>query len=206
MITLRFSSVVFPGTQGVDFDERILVFHLDQLPAKPWPKKIAGVPCYLTTDSNDPGPIIPLRFRSRSRVQVAKDLDLRNNETSMDLIFDFVRDFFAKTNISITEIQFWGHIVIIVLEDELSKDEILQAVPRSVAQCNCFYLFESMMGRPREPSARRIKQALLTQTDNSQYESLRSGVMAVRASMPRRDMRYSLHQVSLFGIDLAFSI
>lgn len=108
------------------FDERILDFHLDQLPAKPWPKKIAGVPCYLTTDPTDPGPTIPLRFRSHSRIEVADNLDLRDNETSTDFVFDLVCDFFAETNISITEIQFWGHIVIIVLEDELNKDEILQ--------------------------------------------------------------------------------
>jgi hypothetical protein len=36
------------------------------LPAKPWPKKIAGVPCYLTSDPDDQGPIIPILLQYSS--------------------------------------------------------------------------------------------------------------------------------------------
>ncbi|KAB8239614.1 uncharacterized protein BDW43DRAFT_8965 [Aspergillus alliaceus] len=175
---------VFPGTQRVDFDDRVLVFHLDQLPAKPWPKKIAGVPCYLTEDLNDQGPIIPIRHRSRSRIKVSENLDLRDNEAAVSLVFDLVRDFFARTDISITEIQFWGHIIIIILESKADKDEILRAVPRSVAQCNCFYLFESEMARPRKLSALRLKQPSPPEADDSSYDIIRPGVMLSSGKHP----------------------
>ena len=39
---------LFPTTQAVEFDDRILIFRVEVLPPKPWPKRIAGVPCYLT--------------------------------------------------------------------------------------------------------------------------------------------------------------
>lgn len=139
--------------------------------------KIAGVPCYLTADPNDSGPIVPIRRRSRSRIAVSDSLDLRDNEAAVGLLFDLVRDFFATTNISVTEIQSWGHIVIIVLENEADEDEILGAVPKSVAQCNCFYLFESEMARPVKPSALRLKQASWGQPDDSWYDTMRPGVM-----------------------------
>ncbi|KAJ5139195.1 uncharacterized protein N7515_004043 [Penicillium bovifimosum] len=175
---------VFPGTQRVDFDDRVLVYHFDQLPAKPWPKKIAGVPCFLTADPNDRGPIIPIRYRSRSKITVSENLDLRDNEAAVGLVFDLVRDFFAKTDISVTEIQSWGHIIIIVLENEDNKDETLGAVPRSVAQCNCFYLFESMMARPSKLSALRPKAASVTQIDDSRYDTMRPGVMLSSGKHP----------------------
>lgn len=175
---------ILPGTQRVDFDERVLVYHLAQLPEKPWPKKIAGIPCYFTADPNDQGPIIPIRYRSRSTIAVSPNLDLRDNEACIGLVFDLVRDFFLKTDISITEIQYWGRVIIIVLENEVEKDKILQAVPRSVARCKCFYLFESMMARPCKPSARRIKQASSTEIDNSWYDILRPGIMLSSGKHP----------------------
>jgi hypothetical protein len=150
---------VFPGTMRVEYDDRVLVYRFDQLPAKPWPKMIAGVPCYLTDGPRDEGPTIPIRYVPYSRIKISENLDLRDNEVAADLVFDLVRDFFAKTDITITEIQFWGHLIIIVLEDEANKSEILGAAPRSVAHCNCFYLFESMMGRPNKLSSLRHKSA-----------------------------------------------
>ncbi|KAE8389043.1 hypothetical protein BDV23DRAFT_194689 [Aspergillus alliaceus] len=134
---------VFPGTQRVDFNDRVLVFHLDRLPAKPWPKKFAGVPCYLTEDANDQGPIIPIRHRSHARIKVSENLDLRDNKAAVSLIFDLVHDFFAS------------HIIIIVLESEANKDEILRAAPRPVAQ-----------------------------SDDSSYEIIRPGVMLSSGKHP----------------------
>lgn len=175
---------MLPGTERVDYDRRVLVYLLNQLPPKPWPKKIAGLPCYLTTDPNDLGPTIPIRHQSCSRIRISADLDLRNNEAAVDLVFDLVRDFFLQSNISITEIQYWGHIVIIVLENEHENDKVLQVVPRSVAQCNCFYLFESMMARPGLLPVRRIEQTSFTVVDDSRYETLRPGVVLSSGKHP----------------------
>lgn len=176
---------VFPGTRKIDFDNRVLVYHLDNLPAKPWPKKIAGVPCYLTSDPDDQGPIIPIRRRGRSQITVSNHLDLRDNEAAVGLVFDLVRDFFARTDIPITEIQFWRHLIIIVLENDTGGVDILSSVPRSVAHCNCFYLFESDMARPRILSALRHKPASLDQVDDTQYDILRPGVMLSSGMHPQ---------------------
>ena len=174
----RYLLSVFPGAHRVDFDERVLVYYFTTLPPKPWPKQIAGVPCYLTDNEHDLGPSIPIRRPGRSRITLSEHLDLRDNEPAVGHVFNLVKDFFAHTSIPITEIQYWGHVVIIVLEAAGDADDILSKVPRSVAQCNCFYLFEEEMCRPRSLSAPRKKAASprAEQVDNSQYQILRPGV------------------------------
>lgn len=64
-------------------------------------------------------------------------MDLRDNEAAVDLIFDLSRDFFVNVRIPITEIQFWGHLVIIVLGRN-TGEEFLRAVPKSIARCQFF--------------------------------------------------------------------
>ncbi|KAB8239659.1 uncharacterized protein BDW43DRAFT_258821 [Aspergillus alliaceus] len=48
---------VFSETRRLVFNDRVLVYRSDQLPAKSWPKMIAGV--QPTDDLRDEGPIIP---------------------------------------------------------------------------------------------------------------------------------------------------
>ncbi|KAJ6026978.1 hypothetical protein N7460_011795 [Penicillium canescens] len=166
-----------PNVQRVEFDDRILVYLFTELPPRPWPKMIAGVPCYFTSDPNDRGPLLPIFRRSRSAITISPSIDLRDNEAAVGLIFDLTRDFFVNARISITEIQFWGHLVIIVLESNAGGDEVLRAVPRSIATCQCFYLFESEIGRPTTLLAKRIKEASLGTIDESHYDTLRPGII-----------------------------
>ena len=152
---------LFPTTQAVEFDDRVLIFRVQVLPPKPWPKRVAGVPCYLTNDANDKGPVVPCRYRSRSRIDISQDLNLRDSDVSLDVISDLLRAFFAKAQIPITEIQVWDHLVVIVLEQQIDQDEvlmdhILRSIPHSVARCTCLYLSEHHMDRPRALSAQRL--------------------------------------------------
>lgn len=87
----------------------------------------------LTTDSNDRGPAIPIERRSRSRTTVSDDFNFRNNEEAKDQLYELIREVFKKSRISITEIQYWETVVVIVLEYE--DENVLSAVPKSVAQC-----------------------------------------------------------------------
>lgn len=157
---------VFLWTLRLDFDGVILLYYLSELPPKPWPKKIAGVPCYLTASEDDKAPVDSIRCRRLcSSITVAEDLDLRDNESAADLIFDLVRDYFDSNNLPITEIQFWGQFIVFVLKDEAAGLD--HALPWSVAHCDCYYLLESEMARPRELSMLRPKQSafpLLSQT------------------------------------------
>ncbi|KAJ5801679.1 uncharacterized protein N7518_003747 [Penicillium psychrosexuale] len=69
--------------------------------------------CTLLLDPHDMGPMIPMRRYSRSRIDISPEINLKDNEP-MDLIFELTRDFFAKANIPITEVQSWGHLVIVL--------------------------------------------------------------------------------------------
>lgn len=202
---------IFPTTQVVECDDRVLIFRVQVLPPKPWPKRVAGVLCYLTDDPNDEGSVIPFRYRSRSRIHISQDLNLRDNDASLDPISDLLRRFFAKAQIPITEIQVWDHVVVIVLEQQIDQDEvlmdrILRSVPRSVARCTCLYLSEHHMDRPRALSAQWMSCQKNTSTlnarsnspevtgfppilhrmtpDDSQYATLRPGVMVSSVPNP----------------------
>lgn len=94
---------LFPTTLAVEFDDRVLIYCVQVLPTKPWPKRVAGVPCYLANDANDKGPVIPLCYRSRSRIDISQDLNLRDSDASLDVISDLLRGFFAKDQISTTK-------------------------------------------------------------------------------------------------------
>jgi hypothetical protein len=100
-------------------------------------------------------------------------MDLRDNEAAVDLIFDLSRDFFVNVRIPITEIQFWGRLVIIVLGSNTGGD-VLRAVPKSIARCQCFYRFESEIGRP---TTLLTKEADPRTIDETQYDSLRPGIL-----------------------------
>ncbi|EAW12244.1 uncharacterized protein ACLA_062070 [Aspergillus clavatus NRRL 1] len=126
-----------------------------------------------------------MRQRSRSRIALSNDLDLRGNEGAVDLVFELVREFFAKSQISITEIQFWGRVIVIVLENESNKEKDLAAVPRSIGQCNCFYLFESDMARPKSFSTAPLRQCFASQIDDSEYETIRPGVVVSSGTHPQ---------------------
>lgn len=170
-------SRLFPDTKAVWFDGYFLVFWLGTLPPKPWPVTIAGVQPYFTIDPNDDGPIPPIKCTSKSRLRVSAEINATNlSSARIDDAFKLVFDFFAKSEISITEVQYWDSFFIIVLENE---DTDLAEVPSAIGRCSCFYLFEKEMGRPRpdEFPARRIRDPTGDIVDNSQYDILRPGVM-----------------------------
>lgn len=173
---------LFPSTLRVDFDEWVLVFVLETLPPKPWPLKVANVPCYLTTDPTDNGPTVPLVHRSRSRITLGDGLYLRDAEHLVDQVFDILREFFDQSPIQATEIQYWRSVIIIVLVSV--EHAVLENVPKSVGGCPCFYLEESDMGRPAELPVLRGSQPDGNAFDTSEYEPLRPGVMVNSGEHP----------------------
>ena len=96
------------------------------------------IPCYLTDDPNDLGPMVPLRCFSRSRIHISPEINLRNNEPAVGLIFDLTRDYFAKANIPITEVQSWGHLVVIVLETEPEMSRFCGEFPSRLQDATAF--------------------------------------------------------------------
>ena len=165
---------LFPDTTGLSFDG-FLVIYFSKLPPTPWPRVIAGVPCYSTTDIYDQGPLgSVLGFPGRSKIHVATELDGQNLESNWEKLFVTAKNFFDLAQISITEIQYWSNFLAVVLEDD---NPDLAKLPRKIGHCNCFYHFEKDMRRPQHYPALRSLNPSDDQADSSQYQLLRPGVM-----------------------------
>lgn len=165
---------IFPQLDILSFDGHFLCFCVKALPPKPWPRTVAGVPAYLTTDRNDDGPIPPIKRTSQSLIKLAKDIDCRDDNTKIDQVFNILKAYFTQLRVSITQLQYWENFVVVVLEDR-STD--MTKVPRAAARCPCYYLFDDELGRPENLSAKRIKEPTGDVVDDSLYETLRPGVM-----------------------------
>ncbi|CAG7949342.1 unnamed protein product [Penicillium nalgiovense] len=152
---------LFPRTKRLLFDGYFLVFL--PLPPKPWPRTIAGVQPYFTTDPNDDGPMPSMKRMSKSRLFVDAEADVTHLPPSqVDEAFKLVFNFFTKTEISITQ-----------------RTRTFTTVPRSIGSCNCFYLFDKEVRRPTRDQlpARRLIEPTGDVVDNSKYDILRPGVM-----------------------------
>ncbi|KGO63607.1 hypothetical protein PITC_049890 [Penicillium italicum] len=181
---------LFTDTKSIRFDGYFLVFLLGSLPPKPWPLTIAGVQPYFTTDPNDDGPLPSTKRMGKSRIFVDAEINVTHLPTSqVDDAFKLVFDFFARTEISITQIQYWGNFFMIVLENE---DTDLTAVPRSIGCCNCFYLFDKEVRRPTQDQIppRRLTEPTVDIIDNSKYDILRPGVMLSSGTCSTTDSEY----------------
>ena len=163
-------SAIFPGTEAVTFERCFLVITVRELILipKPWPQTVAGVQLYLTTDHADHGPIASMMDRpGRSRIEVSPEVKGRDVEEHVEDLFTLVRTWFNDARIPITEVQYWDNFFVIVLED---KTIDMTQVPKRMARCACYYLFEEDMCRAKEFPALRtgVKESLNGEADNSQ--------------------------------------
>ena len=172
---------IFPSTVAISLDDTFLIFCVETLPPKPWPQTVAGMPPYFTTEQMDVGPICSTWRFSRSRIRFFAELDGGYLTEDVYAILDLAKAFFDQEGIAITELQYWDNCLVIILEH---KDADLAQIPRSIAQCPCFYLFEEEMSRPKNLHARGNKEPLPNEFDNSRYDVLRAGVMLSSAKSP----------------------
>ncbi|KAK2812177.1 hypothetical protein FQN50_001534 [Emmonsiellopsis sp. PD_5] len=170
----KYLYAIFPDVEVISFDKRFLRFYMKKLPSKPWPRTIAGVPAYLTSDKSNEGPVAPIKRTSSSRTRLFDDIDCRYDPTKRRQIFDLIKEYFGEVKIGISEIQYWSNFVVIVLD---SDDTDMTAVPRAVASCPCYYLFESEMGRRNDLPALATDESHGDIYDDSQYTVLRPGIM-----------------------------
>ena len=172
---------IFPDIRELSFD-RFLVLRLGELPPKPWPRVVAGVPCYLTK-AEDMGPLVRVMgLGGNIKIRVAPETDGRDLGQDWDKVFLIAKDFFNKAQISVTEIQYWGNFLVVILEDEQTD---LTKLARVIARCNCFYHFKKDFHRPQQYPALRFIEPSGYQADNSQYQVLRPGVMLGSERSPR---------------------
>ncbi|KAK2795006.1 hypothetical protein FQN52_006885 [Onygenales sp. PD_12] len=170
----KYLYAIFPDVEVISFDKRFLRFYMNKLPSKPWPRTIAGVPAYFTSDPTNEGPIAPIKRASSSRTRLSDDIDCRYDPTKRRQLFELIQKHFLKVKIGIYEIQYWSNFVVIVLD---SDDTDMTAVPRAVASCPCYYLFKSEMGRRRDAPVLATNESHGDIYDDSQYAVLRPGIM-----------------------------
>jgi hypothetical protein len=132
-----------------------------------------------TTDSNDNGPLSPFinRQSKQPKLHVYSERDANDLVPhEINEFLELVSSAFCKLDIAVTEVQYWKHFFVVVLEDDNTN---LKNVPCQFAQCLCFYLFEWEMHRPdiNSYSARRIQEPREAVNDDSSYEILRPGIM-----------------------------
>ena len=90
---------LFPKTKAVSFDHFFLIFCLEELPPKPWPRIVAGV---LTTDINDQGPLTSLSKRpAKSNIRLASRTEGGKCQGEFEEVFAITRGFFKKGEITI---------------------------------------------------------------------------------------------------------
>lgn len=176
---------MFPG-DGVGFDGWCLIYWLKVLPPKPWPKTIAGVPCYFTLDFNDHGPIPPMRPAHWRNPRIGQDID-GQDLSNWDPVFHIIRDYFKEIEILITEVQYWESFVVIILEN---RNADMTKLPCRVANIRCNYLYEDQMGRPEVPQARRLLEPMPGNPDESQYDILRPGLRLASSYDPSQPGAY----------------
>jgi hypothetical protein len=166
-------AAIFPGNVGIGTDGRFLIFEQETIPPKPWPKTVAGLPIYLTTEAGLPQMPKPRGRRAgRQNALIAEDIEGRDMADWRPL-FEAIRGHFISTGIAITEVMYWVDHIMIVLED---RETDLSQLPRKAAGLPCLYLYDNEMGRPSTARARRLTQPLPGNPDNSEYMELRPGV------------------------------
>lgn len=155
-----------------------MTFQVQALPPHPWPLTVAGLTCYITESATDIGPEAPLDRPGFSAIRLAPGDNYRDEKDPRH-VFEILKGVFTAASIAITELQYWGNLVVVVLEDPLTD---MNTVPRSVGRCRCFYLYEHEMHRPR---TLHLFCTGRVQADHTQYEVLRPGTMPSSGRSPR---------------------
>jgi len=164
---------IFPNNTSVGSDGIFLYMSHKEMPPKPWPKTVAGLPLYLSARPFSPPKALPrYRFVSRKNGSIADDMNGRDLDDWCPL-FDIIRDHFHSLHISITEVIYCRNLVYIVLEHR-SAD--LSKLPWQAAEIRCFYLYEDEMGRPSVSKAHLQTDPMPGNPDNSEYGTLQPGV------------------------------
>ena len=191
---------IFPSTTGVGTDGFFLYIYVSEIPPKPWPKTIAGLPLYLAPRAGpEYCPMPNGQSVHRRNGTIADQMDGCHMEPWTPL-FEAIRDHFIALKISITQVIYWGNFLIIVLEH---RGIDMARLPWKAAGILCQYLYDDEMGRPRLPQARRQTDATPGNPDQTQYVTLQPGLRVTSGYMSRHP---GMFQASTTGVLVKDSI
>jgi len=164
---------LFPGTTGVGRLGMFLRFVLQELPRKPWPKTVAGLPIYFALELSPEDSPFPLGTGvSRRNGSIAENLDCRNARP-WGRLFSIIQYHFEAIKVPITEVMYWDTYVLIVLEDRTTQWDKL---PQKVAKVTCTYMYEDQMARPRSFPSRQLTEPSPGVPDENEYDTLQPGI------------------------------
>ncbi|KAF5009671.1 hypothetical protein FDECE_4117 [Fusarium decemcellulare] len=149
---LSFLEATFPGVNSVTEgrNRSYINFHLRDLPRRPWPLTIGGVPITLSTRAIGRGTLFPdchstwhyprpVCEEFDGRYRALSDNDLRRITRQLEpLIYN------ASYGISITEVVFAsvGVVYVILKLDLLNSILVWGRLPSSIAKCPAVYLYD----------------------------------------------------------------
>lgn len=188
---------IFPGTTGLARFASHLHFIVKELPTRPWPLTIGGIPFTISTDDATPKGRVGIFPRGRLGHfprSLRPDLDGRQDGFTYKGLRELAAQVFDhfKTelpDVRILELMWMGTLFYIVVGDEVNILQIRLQLPGTIAQCAVSYLNEKQAPRPiwADLKAKRIiePRPYIGVIDDTPYDQLRPGVLL--QSKVRRD-------------------
>lgn len=167
---------LFPTSFKVSLTSVFLVVVCKELPAKPWPVTVAGLPLYLTTDTDAEPMDCGLTGRGP---KLSVDSSISRWHTPSMQAFQQIYDLFDSLNANINRIQ-WIGSSFLALAAEPPYPDWRSRLPFLINNIRVGYSFGA---RVIHEKALRRKVPAGREVDNEAYDVLRPGVMiAPRAS------------------------
>ena len=169
---LRELSKLFPSTFAVEVEPPFIIFRVHNLPPKPWPLTVAGLPIWFTTEES--GGTFDKGLLGRGP-KLFNDMSFIDDDCSMDFLAEVISAF-QQRKIPVSEILWCFGYFRIVISDKLN----LKSLPFLIAKCPAFYRESSDVETP-DASAMRNKVPDGTIIDDSTYLTatsvLRPGIL-----------------------------
>lgn len=163
---------LFPHHFGTGILGPFLVISVRELPPKPWPVSVAGLPLFLTTKMAD----IPWNIGKPGKIRHRVLEYLNATENATRLLYDHVIAFFEEQGIYIWEVV-W---MVGCWRIRVPNTTDIAVLPGYICQAAAFYLFSE--GYEYLNRASRLKDPTQASFDESAYSPLRPGVAVTSAS------------------------
>ena len=170
-------AALFPTCYAVAHMAPFLVVRVKDLPPKPWPVTIAGLPLYLT-QSLDDNPMDWGERASGPKLQIAADLGLWRSPSFDNMVSIF--EAFAELGATVDRIQWFG-IDFKILAASQPFPDWSKRLPRAINNLIVGYGFGELF---RPEKALRKKQPLGNIQDDSLYDDLRPGLKLSSHNVP----------------------
>lgn len=132
-------------------DGFFIYFLRKDMPPKPWPKSVAGLPPYFAPSMGPQYIPMPLGWRVGMRNGAIGEVLDGSDMVDWEPLFIIVRNHFREIGMSITEVMNWRDYLVVILQH---RNIDIQKLPSKAGNIAIFYCFEDGMERPSTPQSR----------------------------------------------------